>query len=100
MTPQIYSEQQECQANQGACPLNAEGSKTLRKLVLGNAGTTINLPTEKEERRLQEGFKKPVLWGDDERKGLNILKHMEHERIFSEKGAGLALAMPLKPVRG
>jgi hypothetical protein len=25
-------------------------------------------------KRREEGFKKPVLWGDDERKGLNILK--------------------------
>jgi hypothetical protein len=34
--------------------------------------------------------KKSVLWGNDERKGLNILKHMEDERIFSKKGPGLA----------
>jgi hypothetical protein len=37
-----------------------------------------------------KGWKKPVLWGDDERRGLDILKHMEYERIFSEKGPGLA----------
>lgn len=45
----------------------------------------------------RKGGKSPCCGGDgdDERKGLNILKHMEHERIFSEKGAGLALAMSL-----
>lgn len=37
-----------------------------------------------------KGWKKPVLWGNDERRGLDILKHMEDERIFSEKGLGLA----------
>jgi hypothetical protein len=49
---------------------------------------SICLPKRREEARA-------VGEGDDERKGLNILKHMEHERMFSEKGVGLALAMSL-----
>lgn len=71
---------QKCRANQGAILCQKAGrSKTLRKAVLGNASTTITICPGKASAV-----------GNDERKGLDILKHMEYDRIFKEKGSGLA----------
>lgn len=57
------------------------------KAVLGNASTTTNLPGAKEG-------KSQLLWGNDDRKGLNILRQLEYtQQNFQRQGRFVGLAL-------